>query len=96
MKTLGKILLFTLLALVALHLFPILLLPVGLSVAALFALGAVLVGVLAALLGTGLSLVAAVLAVALVLLAVTAPLWLPALAIYGLIKLCSRNRPVAA
>lgn len=96
MNTLGKILLFTLLALVALHFFPLLLIPAGLALAALLALGALLVGVLAALLGTGLSLVAGVLAVVLVVVAVLAPIWLPALAIYGLVSLCRRNPKVAA
>ena len=96
MNTFGKILLFTLLALVVLHLFPLLLIPVGLAVAAMLALGALLVGVLAALLGTGLSLGAGVLAVVLVLVAVLAPIWLPVLAIYGLVKLCSRNDQVVA
>lgn len=96
MKTFGKILLFSFLALAVLHLFPILLVPVMLGLAALLVIGTVLVGVLAAVLGTGLSLVAGILAVLVVLLAVLSPLWLPALAIYGLVKLCSRNRKVAA
>ena len=96
MNTLGKILLCTLLALVALHLFPILLIPAGLALAALLALGALLVGVLAALLGAGLSLVVGVLAVVLVVAAVLAPIWLPGLAIYGLVSLCRRPAKAAA
>ena len=96
MNTFGKILLFTLVALVVIHLCPILLVPVMLGVAAMLVIGTLLVGGVAAVLGTGLSLVAGVLAVVLVLLAVLAPIWLPLLAIYGLVKLCSRNRKVTA
>jgi hypothetical protein len=96
MNTFGKILLFTLLALVAIHLFPILLLPIILAVAAMLVIGTMLAGGFAALAATGLSLVAVVIAVVLVALAVLSPIWLPLLAIYGLVKLCGRNGKVAA
>lgn len=84
MKTFLKILLFVLLAMVVIHIFPLLLVPATLSVVVMLGLGALLVGVLAALL-----------AVALVVLTVLSPLWLPLLAVFGLVSLC-RRRPVAA
>jgi MYXO-CTERM domain-containing protein len=84
MKTFLKILLFGLLAVVVIHVFPLLLVPATLSVVVMLGLGVLLVGVLAALL-----------AVALVVLTVLSPLWLPLLAVFGLVSLC-RRRPVAA
>ena len=84
MKTFLKILLFVLLAMVVIHVFPLLLVPATLSVLVMLGIGAVLVGVLAA-----------VLAVALVILTVLSPLWLPGLAVLGLVSLC-RRRPAAA
>ena len=95
MNTFGKILLFTLLALVVLHLFPLLLIPIVLVVAALLAIGTLLAGGFGALAAAGLSLLAGVLGVVLVLLAELSPVCVPLLAIYGLVKLCSRNRKVA-
>ncbi len=96
MNTFGKILLFTLLALLVIHLCPILLIPIILAVAAMLVIGTMLAGGFAAVAATGLSLVAGLVAVALVALAVLSPVWLPLLAIYGLVKLCTRNRKIAA
>jgi hypothetical protein len=96
MKTFWKILLIGLLVLVCLHLCPVLLVPVMLGFAALLVIGSLLAGGLAALAATGLSLVAGLLAVALVVLAVLSPIWLPVLAVVGLVSLCRRGRRTAA
>ena len=89
MKTFWKILLFVALGLVILHLCPVLLVP------AMLVVGTVLLSGVAAMAVTGLSLVAGLLAVALVLLAVLSPIWLPVLAIVGLVSLCHRGRKAA-
>lgn len=96
MKTFGKILLFVVLGLVCVHFFPVLLLPLILGVVALLVIGTLLAGGLAALAATGLSVLAVLLTVVLVLLAVLSPIWLPVLAIAGLISLCRRPRRVPA
>jgi len=96
MKTFWKVLLIALLALVCLKLCPILFIPVMLGFAAMLVIGTLLAGGLAALAATGLSLVAGLLAVTLVVLAVLSPIWLPILAVFGLISLCRRGRRTAA
>jgi hypothetical protein len=96
MKTFWKVLLFGLLALVCLHLCPILFVPVALSFAAMLIIGVLLTGGLAAVAATGLSLAAGLLAVVLVLLAVLSPIWLPVLALIGLISLCRRGGKTTA
>jgi len=96
MNTFGKILLVTLLALVAIHVFPVLLVPLVLAGLALLITGLALAGGLIGVAATGLTLVAGVLAVLLVVAALLAPIWLPGLAIYGIVVLCRRNSKVAA
>ncbi|MDB6126746.1 MAG: hypothetical protein JWM35_642 [Verrucomicrobia bacterium] len=93
MKTSLKVVLGVVAALVAIRIFPVLLLPIVLGVIVTLACGSVLAGGLAALLAATLSLLAALLAVGLVALAVLSPLWIPALAIVGIVSLCRRSRP---
>jgi hypothetical protein len=94
MKTFLKILLFVVVGLVVIHVFPILFVPVMIGFVALMVVGALMMGGVAAIAGVGLALLAGLLAVALVILAVLAPVWLPVLAIVGLVSLC-RRRPKA-
>ena len=84
-KTFLKILLFAVVALMFVHFCPLLLVPL-----ALVAGGAVTVA------AAGLSVVAGLLAVALVVLALLAPIWLPLLALLGLISLCRRGHRAGA
>jgi hypothetical protein len=95
MKPFLKILLIVVAVLVCLHFLPVLLIPVFLGVAALVMVGLAVAGGLVGVAATGITLVATVLAVALIVLAVLAPIWLPVLAVYGLVMLCRRNRKVA-
>lgn len=85
MKTFLKILVLTLVALVVIELFPLLMIPV------VIALGAAIVA-MAALAGGAAVVIAAVLA----LLVVLSPLWIPVLAVMGIIALCRRSPPKLA
>ena len=96
MKTFLKILLAVLAVLVCLKILPFLFGVAVVDLAGALAAGVVLVGGVASLAAVGLSVVAAILAVVLVAAAVLAPIWLPVLAVVGLISLCRRNRPVTA
>jgi len=87
MTTLLKILLCVVLGFVALKLCALLILPAAFGVGALLALGTGLLGVLAAV-------TVGLLALALFVLVVLAPVWLPVLAVCGLVSLC-RRRPAA-
>lgn len=93
MKTFLKVLLGVAVCFVAIHFFPLLLVPVIFGVAVTLIVGSALVGGLAALLATTLSLLAGLLVVMLVALAVLSPIWLPILAIVGLISLCRKSQP---
>ena len=79
MKTFLKIFLLVVLALVAIKLLPLTL-----------ALGCVLGLAVAALLAIGASALAGLIALALVVVAALAPLWIPVLAIIGLVSLLRR------
>jgi hypothetical protein len=79
MNTFLKIILFLVLAIVAIKLFPLTL-----------ALGIVLALTIGCAAFVGFSVVAAVLVVALAAVAALAPIWLPALAVIGIIALCKK------
>ena len=96
MKTFGKVLLIVILALVCLRLLPLLMGASLLALAVLFGVAIVLAGGVAAVAATGLTAVAALLAVVLVVAAVLTPIWLPVLAIAGLVSLCRRSGKTAA
>jgi hypothetical protein len=76
MKTFLKILLFVVLAIVAIKLFPLTL-----------ALGIIMAGAVGAALFVGFSVIAVILGLLLAMVAALAPIWLPALAIVGVIAL---------
>ena len=80
MKTFLKIALLVVLALVAIKLLPLTL-----------ALGCLLGLAVAALLAVGVSALAGMIAIALVVVAALAPLWIPVLAIVGLVSLLRRG-----
>lgn len=94
MKTFWKVLLFILVGLVCLRFLPVLLIPMVLGLLAMFAIGALLLGGLATVAATGISVIGGTLVVVLVLLAALSPIWVPVLAIVGLVSLFRRgNRP---
>lgn len=95
MKTFLKIVLFLVLGLVAVKLCPLLLAPALASVMVMLALGGVVLAGLATVAATGLTLTAVLLGVVLLVLAVLSPVWVPVLALIGLISLF-RRRPTAA
>jgi len=96
MKTFLKVLLIALLAVAVIKLFPIFLIPVALAGVALLIGSLLLAGGAGLAVLIALGLVVALLAVALALAAVLAPIWLPLLAILGLIALGKRaGRPAA-
>jgi hypothetical protein len=80
MNTFLKIILFLVLAVVAIKLFPLTL-----------ALGIILALMLGSAVFVGFSVVAAVLVVALALVAALAPIWLPALVVVGVIALLKKS-----
>ena len=80
MKTFLKVLLIVVGVIVALKLLPI-----------AFGLGCAAVALLAGLAVLGVSLVALLICAALLVLTLLSPLWLPVLAIVGIITLCRRN-----
>lgn len=96
MNTFLKVLLFVILGLVCLKLLPFLFIPVALAFAGLLAVGALLMGGVATVAATGLTVVAGILAVALVLVAALSPIWIPVLAIVGLVSLCRRGGKATA
>ncbi|MSU70580.1 MAG: hypothetical protein EXS39_07385 [Opitutaceae bacterium] len=79
MNTFLKILLFAVLAVVAIKLFPLTL-----------ALGIILALMVAVAIFVGFSVITATFCVALAMVAVLAPIWLPALAVVGLIALIKK------
>lgn len=87
MKTLLKVVLLVVLAVVALKLLPL-----------TFALGCVLALAVLALVAVGVSIVGALLAAVLVVTVATSPIWVPILALVGLITLFRRGngRPAGA
>jgi lysylphosphatidylglycerol synthetase-like protein (DUF2156 family) len=85
MKTFLRVLLVAVLVLVALKLLPVTL-----------ALGCVLGAALLAALAVGLSLAVAALGVALAVAAALSPIWVPVLAIVGIVSLCRRGRRAGA
>jgi hypothetical protein len=80
MKTFLKVLLFVVLAIIAINL-----LPITLALGCLFAVGVALIA------AVGVSVLAIGLCIALALPAVLSPIWLPMLAIVGLIMLIKPN-----
>jgi len=86
MKTFWKVLLLTVLAVIAIKLLPV-------TVALGFVLGFLLV----ALAALGVSILAGLGVIAVIVAAVLAPIWIPVLAVVGLIALIKRlRRPAAA
>ena len=85
-----------LLALAALKLGPVLLVPVVLVALVLLVSGALLLGGFAVAATSLLFVAGGLLAVVLAVLAVLSPVWLPVLAVLGLVSLCRRRRPATA
>lgn len=97
MKTFLKIVLCVLGVLVVLKLFPLFLIPALVGMALLLLAGVLLAGGVATIAATGLSLVIALLAVVLVVAAALSPIWIPVLAVCGIVSLCRRRKtPTAA
>lgn len=90
MKTFLKVLLFVMLALVALKFLPALLFPFVVAGLGCLLILAVLASGVAAVASVGLCVLAGVVAIALAGLAVLSPIWIPVLAIAGLIALIKR------
>lgn len=91
MKTFLKVLLFVLLGLLAIKLLPFVLFPVVVAGAGLLlAVGLAFAGI-AAVAGIGVAVVVALVALLVVLLTVLSPIWIPVLAIVGLIALIRRS-----
>jgi hypothetical protein len=95
MKTFLKILLCVAVGLMLLKLFPILLAPAMVSVVVMLVVGAVMLAAAGGIAVGALALLAVALVAVLVLAAALSPIWLPVLAIMGLVSLC-RRRPRAA
>lgn len=91
MKTFLKVLLFVLLAVLAIKLLPFFLVPVLFVGAGLLLIAGLAFGGLAAVAGVGIAFLVALLAVVVVLVAVLAPIWIPVLAVIGLIALVRRS-----
>lgn len=85
MKTFLKILLIALAVVVAIKLLPVTLLA-----------GCVLAGMALLVLAIGVSAAAGLFCVAVIMAAALSPVWLPVLAVIGLIRLCRRPKAVAA
>lgn len=98
MKPFFKILLVVAVVLLAFKLLPVLLVPVILGIVLTLIVGSVLAAGVAALTFAGLSTFGALAAVTLVTAAVLSPIWMPVLAVIGLVSLCRRRPavPVAA
>lgn len=94
MNTALKILLGVVLVVVAIKLLPVLLVPVGLGLLALVVVGGLLLAGVLAVAGTGLAAVAVVLAIVVAVAAALSPVWIPVLAVIGLIALIRRSRRV--
>jgi hypothetical protein len=91
MKTFLKVALIVLLALVALKLLPILMVPVVLTGVLLLGLLGLALGGLTAAAGVGVAVVVALAIAAVAIVAALSPIWLPVLAIVGLIALIKRS-----
>jgi hypothetical protein len=91
MKTFLKVLLFVLLGLLAIKLLPFVLFPVLVAGVGLLLACGLAFGGIAAVAGVGVAAVVAVVAVLVVLLAVLSPIWIPVLAVVGLIALIRRS-----
>ena len=95
MNTFLKVLLCLVLGIVAIKL-PLLVLPVILVGLALLVVGILLGGGVAAVAGVGLAILTGLLVVTVVLVAALSPIWIPVLAIVGLIALIRRSGRVRA
>ncbi len=89
MMTILKIFLFGIAAMVAAYLLSVLFIP-------MLGVGAGLVGAAAGILAAAFAVLAALFAVMVVLAVVLSPVWLPMLAIVGLVSLCKRGGTNAA
>ena len=87
MNTFLKVLLVALLAIVAVHVFPIIMVPVALILAVALLAGLIFAGGAGIVLVLALGLVIGLLALALGLAAALAPIWIPVLAIFGIVSL---------
>jgi hypothetical protein len=92
MKTGLKIFLVLIAALLVLKLMPVILVMGGFSLAGLVVVGGLLVAALGVLVLLGVSVSAAVLAVALVVAVALSPIWVPVLAVIGLIFLLKKAK----
>ena len=95
MKTFLKVLLFVLLGLLAIKLLPFVLVPVFVAGISLLLAGGLAFGGIAAAAGIGVAMVVALVALLVTLLAVLSPIWIPVLAVIGLIALIRSGRAVA-
>lgn len=92
MKTGLKIFLVLIAALLVLKLLPVILVMGGFSLAGLVVVGGLLVAALGVLVLLGVSVSAAVLAVALAVAVALSPIWVPVLAVIGLIFLLKKAK----
>jgi hypothetical protein len=96
MKTFLKVLLFVLLGLLAIKLLPFVLLPVFVVGIGLLLAGGLAFSGIAAAAGIGVAVLVAVVALLVVLVAVLSPIWIPVLAVVGLIALIRRSSRAVA
>jgi hypothetical protein len=96
MKTFLKVFLILLLALVALKFLPFVLVPFLIGGLGLLLAVALAFGGLATAAGVGLAVLAAIVAVLAVVVAVLSPIWIPVLAVMGLLALLRRPNRITA
>lgn len=96
MKTFLKILLAILVVAVAVKLLPLLMIPVVLGLVAFGLIALLLTGGVAFIASVGVGLLGALFALTVTLAAILSPIWVPILAVIGLISLIRRNRRARA
>ena len=94
MKTFLKVLLYLLLAVVAIKLLPLVLAFTAISAAALLVVAGLLFSGVAAVAGVGVAALVALLVPIIVLAAVLSPIWIPVLIVVGIIALIRRSNRV--
>lgn len=96
MKTFFQILLCVLLVVVAIKLLPFILFPLVIGGGALLLIALLALGGVVTVAGLGVAAAATLLAVAIALIAALSPIWIPVLAVVGIIALIRRSKRTAA
>jgi hypothetical protein len=96
MKLFLKVLLYVLLALVAIKLLPFFLFPVLIGGGGLLLVAGLAFGGFVTVAGLGVAAAAALLAVVIALAAALSPIWIPILAVVGIVALIRRSNRTAA